>query len=59
MVIKENVIVPHYDCACDYRIVIETDSSIEKDIILKHLQQAQEEYSAWIRKFTKGESNNG
>lgn len=55
MVIKENLIVPHYDRACDYRIVIETDSSIEKDIILKHLQQAQEEYSAGVRKFIKGE----
>ena len=55
MVIKENVIVPHFERACDYRIVIETDSSVEKDIILKHLQQAQEEYSAWMRKNTKGE----
>ena len=43
----------------EYEIIVSTDSSIERDIILKHLAQAQEEYKAWIRKFTKGESKNG
>lgn len=41
----------------EYEIIISTDSSIERDIILKHLAQAQEEYKTWIRKFTKGDNN--
>ena len=36
----------------EYEIIVSTDSSIERDIIEKHLVQAQEEYKAWIRKFT-------
>ena len=39
----------------EYEIIVSTDSSIERDIIKKHLAQAQEEYKAWIKKFTKGE----
>jgi hypothetical protein len=39
----------------EYNMLVSTDSSIERDIILKHLAQAQEEYKTWIRKFTKGE----
>ena len=43
----------------EYNILVSTDSSIERDIILKHLAQAQEEYKTWIKKFTKGENKNG
>ena len=43
----------------EYEIIISIDSSIERDLIKVHLAQAQEEYKAWIRKFTKGENNNG
>lgn len=39
----------------EYEIIISTNSSIERDLIKLHLAQAQEEYKAWIRKFTKGE----
>lgn len=42
-----------------YYYNIQTDSSIERDILEKHLAQAQEEYKTWIRKFTKGENKNG
>lgn len=56
------VIEHFYQCHpedTEYEIIISTDSSIERDIILKHLAQAQEEYTAWIRNLTKGENNNG
>ena len=43
----------------EYEIIVSIDSSIERDIILKHLAQAQKEYKTWIRKFTKGENKNG
>ena len=43
----------------EYEIIVSTDSSIERDLIKVHLAQAQEEYKAWIRKFTKGENKNG
>ena len=41
----------------EYEIIVSTDSSIERDLIKVHLAQAQEEYTAWIRKFTKGDKN--
>ena len=41
-----------------YAISIETDSSIEYDIVLRHLTQATEEYKNWIRKFTKVQKEN-
>ena len=43
----------------EYEIIVSTDSSIEQDVIKVYLAQAQEEYKAWIRKFTKGENKNG
>ena len=58
MQIKELIHKDHPE-DIEYEITISTDSSIERDIIKKHLAQAQEEYKAWIRKFTKGESKNG
>ena len=58
MQIKE-LIYADYPEDTEFEIIISTDSSIERDIILKHLAQAQEEYKAWIRKFTKGENKNG
>ena len=58
MQIKELIYADHPEDT-EFEIIISTDSSIERDIILKHLAQAQEEYKAWIRKFTKGENKNG
>ena len=56
-------IIEHtYQCHSEdteYEIIVSTASSIERDIIKRHLAQAQEEYKAWIRKFTKGENKNG
>jgi hypothetical protein len=43
----------------EYELIISTDSSRERDIIKKHLALAEQEYKAWIRKFTKGETENG
>ena len=54
MIIKKSIIQDHPEDT-EYNLLISTDSSIERDIILKYLAQAQEEYRAWIRKFTKGE----
>lgn len=54
MIIEELVHKGHPDDT-EYEIIISTDSSIERDLIKVHLAQAQEEYKAWIRKFTKGE----
>ena len=59
MKITENMAIPDYDTGYVYRITVVTDSSIERDIIQKHLAQVKEEYSNWIRKQTKGEINNG
>ena len=56
--IQTNYTEETYENEFLYHILVGTDSSIERDIILKHLAQAQEEYSNWIRKFTKGENNN-
>ena len=58
MMIQTNYTEETYENEFLYHILVGTDSSIERDIILKHLAQAQEEYSNWIRKFTKGENNN-
>jgi hypothetical protein len=55
MMIQKNYTEETYENEFMYHILVGTDSSIERDIILKHLAQAQEEYKAWIRKFTKGE----
>lgn len=57
MMIQKNYIEETYENEFLYHILIGTDSSIERDIILKHLAQAQKEYKAWIRKFTKGDNN--
>ena len=54
MMIEELVHTNHPEDT-EYEIIISTDSSIERDMIKVHLAQAQEEYKAWIRKFTKGE----
>ena len=59
MMIQKNYSEETYENEFLYHILVGTDSSIERDIILKHLAQAQEEYSVWIKKFTKGENNNG
>ena len=53
MMIQKNYTEETYENEFMYHILVGTDSSIERDIILKHLAQAQEEYQAWIRKFTK------
>lgn len=58
MIIKKIVSQDHPEDT-EYTMIISTDSSIERDFILSHLAQAQEEYKAWIRKFTKGENKNG
>jgi hypothetical protein len=59
MMIQKDYTEETYENEFMYHILVGTDSSIERDIILKHLAQAQEEYKAWIRKFTKGENKNG
>ena len=58
MTIKE-LVYQDYPEDTEYVLVISTSSSIERDFIKLHLSQAQEEYKAWIRKFTKGENKNG
>ena len=58
MQIEELIHIDHPE-DIEYEIIVSTDSSIERDFILKHLAQAQEEYKAWVRKFTKGENRNG
>ena len=55
--IQKNYTEETYENEFMYHILIGTDSSIERDIILKHLTQAQEEYKTWIKKFTKGDNN--
>ena len=55
--IQKNYSEETYENEFLYHILVGTDSSIERDIILKHLAQAQEEYGVWIRKFTKGDKN--
>ena len=57
MKVVEDVAIPDYDTGYVYRTTVVTDSSIERDIIKKHLAQAQEEYKAWIRKNIKGDNN--
>lgn len=59
MMIQKDYTEETYENEFTYHILVSTDSSIERDIILKHLSLAEEEYKAWIRKFTKGENNNG
>ena len=54
MIIKKIVTQDHPEDT-EYTMIVSTDSSIERDIIIKYLSQAEEEYKAWIRKFTKGE----
>ena len=54
MVIK-TLTTQDYENSYNYTIIVETASSSEKDIILKHLELAKEEYSSYLRKFTKGE----
>lgn len=51
----EELVHKGYPEDIEYEIIVSTDSSIERDLIKVHLAQAQEEYSAWIRKLTKGE----
>ena len=57
MMIQKNYTEETYENEFMYHILVGTDSGIERDIILKHLAQAQEEYKAWITKFTKGDKN--
>lgn len=57
MQIKELIYKDHPE-DIEYEIVVSTNSSIERDIILKHLAQAQKEYKGWIKKFTKGDNKN-
>lgn len=57
MMIQKDYTEETYDNEFMYHILVGTDSSIERDIILKHLAQAQDEYKTWIRKFTKGEKH--
>lgn len=54
MTIKEHI---YNDCpyGTEYEWIISTDSAIEREVINKFLSLAQEDYSNWIRKFTKGE----
>lgn len=59
MMIQKNYTEETYENEFMYHILVGTDSSIERDIILKHLAQAQEEYQAWIRKLIKGENKHG
>lgn len=54
MTIKKIIIQDHPEDT-EYMLLVSTDSVIERDIIIKYLSQAQEEYKTWIRKFTKGE----
>lgn len=52
MLIKKNVYQDHPE-STDYEFVVSTDSSIEKDLIEKHLRLAEQEYRAYLKKQTK------
>lgn len=55
----ENRFYQYHPEDVEYEIIVSTDSSIERDIVLRHLALAQEEYKSFIKKITKGETNNG
>lgn len=52
MIIQKIVTQDHPEDT-EYTVIVSTDSVIERDIILKYLSQAEEEYKAWIKHFTK------
>lgn len=52
MLIKKNIYQDHPE-STDYEFVVSTDSSIEKDLIEKYLQLAEQEYRAYLKKQTK------
>lgn len=37
----------------EYTLIVSTDSSVERDIILKYLAQAQQVYQSWLQGQTK------
>ena len=53
MMIQKSYTKEIYENEFMYHILVGTDSSIERDIIEKHLAQAQEEYRSWLRGQTK------
>ena len=58
MIVKKIVTQDHPEDT-EQTLLVSTDSSIERDIIIKYLSQAEKDYKAWIRKLTKGENKNG
>lgn len=52
MLIKKNIYQDHPE-GTDYEFVVSTDSTIEKDLIEKHLQLAEQEYRKYLKKQTK------
>lgn len=53
MIIKENITIEDYDNSYRHLIVVETDSTKEREMILDHLSKATQDYANYLRGFTK------